>query len=555
MNRQIALCIRMIVTTALVVLSACAPGSVEVPPLPSAEGSLPAAATPTGAPIASLPTPTPQTSGGTCQFNSNGDLISGWYWLRDAAYAAYGEWHCNGLAADRDVAVSLQTLVTDTASGGAGYSSPVKLTYTNPTRDASESVQIYLQNPLPEQTATNGRGVGYQTTGYLIIPRSYVGDGGALYIRIERFKPNTPHVAVNAQTVSFDPPQPAALFRPSDTDEISGWHWLRDIAYAASGEWVFDGLQPDAPCILTLNVLVTHQANGGSGYSSPVEITLVDPANGASQSLSHVQVQNLLFTQDPANSRGYGYQTYGSIALDTAYVSADGQLIVRVKRLPGAEHHLAVNQNTLGIIQPDASEPPLTIDSPTPPMATGFEVIAQPPQGKNLFVEVWSRVDGTGNLPMLAIDFPMYRFDPKAGTLAPFGGGPGFTLTSSDWGFIGHGESRTGAAGTGAASNLSAISTLPCSIDVALYTGELDASSQMPEPARRKATVMLRAVTADGTLLAAVDGEQVTLAPGQSWSHQVEVEATSGEYNGRYIITSTFTNYGWQDRNLIVRSE
>jgi hypothetical protein len=424
------------------------------------------------------------------------------------------------------------------------------VTYTNPTDNSSQTIQVYLQNPLPEHSPADSHGVGYPTTGYLVIPRSYLGAGGTLRIRLERFSPNLYHVAVNVNTVNFQRPQMANEFTAPKGSAISGWCWLRDSAHSAYGQWTFKGLIANAASSLILNTLVTNGVNGGSGYSLPMEITLINPTNQSHKTMSYVQAQNLLFTQDPANSKGYGYQTYGSIALDPGYIDATGNLIVRVARPAAEKYHLAVNQNSVGVIQQGAANTSVTPIPATTPIA-GFENISQPPTGKYLFIQYWNKVAGTGTLPALAIDFPDYRFDPQAGTLSPFVPGRSITLASTAWGFIGHGMSRSGAAGTGAVSSLSTIDQLAYSIDVAKYTGAIDLQAGPDMEETKPIELKVLAVADDGSILIEIDNQTITLAVGESRTQTVEADVNEGPYTGHLSMTSTLTNYGWQDRSQI----
>jgi hypothetical protein len=67
----------------------------------------------------------------------------------------------------------------------------------------------------------------------------------------------------------------------------------------------------------------------------------------------------------------------------------------------------------------------------------------------------------------------------------------------------------------------------------------------------RSAPVTLVAVAADGTLVADIDGERVVLAPGGRWSRLVTADLVNEQFDGRYLITSSVTNYGWHDRAQI----
>jgi hypothetical protein len=171
----------------------------------------------------------------------------------------------------------------------------------------------------------------------------------------------------------------------------------------------------------------------------------------------------------------------------------------------------------------------------------------RPPPGEYLFVETWTAVSGTGKLPRLCIDFPGYTFDPSSGALAPSFASRLPPLLPSAWGFSGSGHSRTGAAGCGAASDLAPIASLPYSTTVAIGTGTAGEYGEQ----LRWAEVTLIAITADGQLTATIDGETVTLDPGQRWSKVVGAALKNDMFDGHYEITSSVTNYGWNDRAWI----
>lgn len=180
--------------------------------------------------------------------------------------------------------------------------------------------------------------------------------------------------------------------------------------------------------------------------------------------------------------------------------------------------------------------------APTPPSVT------QPPMGKYLFVELWTHVDGSGKLPALAVDFPEYEFDPTTGDLTPLPPNEqGWRLSSNDWGFNGRGTSRSGAAGAGAASSLYAIHSLP-------FTTTLFVGAETPDgpyERLRDVTVVLRSITPGGTLTLEIDGVRELLSPGQSWSRIMTQRVSNSTFDGQYRITSSITNYGWNDRSRI----
>ena len=164
----------------------------EAPPSTAqATGEAGATAEPTSASTEeAAPPPTPTgVTGGTpaapaCRFlASGGDPIAGWYWLRDSAYRDEGVWECTGLPVDAPLPITLTALVTNRASGGSGYSAPVRVTVTDPAGGPEWAAQVYLQNPEPIQNPQNSHGAGYPTTGYFVLPASYLGPGGTLQLR------------------------------------------------------------------------------------------------------------------------------------------------------------------------------------------------------------------------------------------------------------------------------------------------------------------------------------------------------------------------------------
>jgi hypothetical protein len=484
---------------------------------------------------------------GPCAFSATGKYSAGWYWLRDVTYTSSGQWNCFGLPTDRDLTISLAALVTNKADGGSGYSSPVKITYINPSSNLAQTVQIYLQNSLPEQSPVNSQGAGYPTTGYFVIPKDYIDTKGRLFVQLERFKPNSFHVAVNVKSLAFDRPRLADLFLPSKGVLIANWYWLSDTAHQAYGQWNFRGLDPAEPAMLVFALQVTNRSNGGSGFSTPIEVTLINPANNSQKTLRHVIAQNLLFSQSRSGSNGIGYQTYGSIELDNSSIDSLGNLTVRVARLQDAANYMAVAHNSVAIIQPE-----VTHDFATPsPSATLTSSLDGLPGGKYMFIQYWNSVTGTGTLPALAIDFPDYRFDQKTGTLSAFNPNQSIKLASTALGLIGHGTSRSGDAGTGAVSSLDTINHLPYSMDVLMFTGTINLKAGPNMEETKPVGLKILTVAEDGTISIRLGDKNIMLAPGQSWTQTVEADVHEGKYQGRLSLTSILTNYGWQDRSKI----
>jgi hypothetical protein len=61
------------------------------------------------------------TSRTAAQFSSDGDLISGWYWLRDPSFNQVAEWVFEGIPqGTEDLVLDLEVLATSRADGPGG---------------------------------------------------------------------------------------------------------------------------------------------------------------------------------------------------------------------------------------------------------------------------------------------------------------------------------------------------------------------------------------------------------------------------------------------------
>ena len=133
-------------TLAALGLAACGGTKPEAPtPVP-----LPSSATPTLAPSPSpSATPLPATS-----FASDGELISGWYWLRDSLHKQSALWSFQMLpSAPGDIVLHIQVLATDRTDGPRGIEAQFYLAWATPAA-AAEGARRQMQRlavlPAPE---------------------------------------------------------------------------------------------------------------------------------------------------------------------------------------------------------------------------------------------------------------------------------------------------------------------------------------------------------------------------------------------------------------------
>ena len=150
----------------------------------------------------------------------------------------------------------------------------------------------------------------------------------------------------------------ATAFNANNANPIAGWYWLRDPAFQASFGWRFPinpGLLSASEAWLNLYALVTNSANGGPGYETTVQLTVVirNVQGGvASQFVQQVHLVNPFRPKSPLNSNGKGYQAYGLLPLRLSGLPVGGSIEVVATRLPTSydgiyQPHVAFNPDAL----------------------------------------------------------------------------------------------------------------------------------------------------------------------------------------------------------------
>lgn len=174
--------------------------TVTVPTSPPATTQAPAtSATPAPSPSASTLTAT--------SFAASGDLVSGWYWLRDDAHVNDVTWTFTPLPATGDLVFALEVLATDAVDGARGQGARLHFAWGATAGDWTGRLPVTLPN-----VSTLDDPVGYTCRGTVTVPRATVGDATALTVRIGRndvrgeLEPVDMHVAVNAASVKLRVP-------------------------------------------------------------------------------------------------------------------------------------------------------------------------------------------------------------------------------------------------------------------------------------------------------------------------------------------------------------
>lgn len=141
---------------------------------------------------------------------------------------------------------------------------------------------------------------------------------------------------VNVVSVNND-----ADFQVSPGNYHSGWTWLTQSGESAA--WTFYNLPTNRKLYIYLVPLVTRPSGngGGSGYSTDVKLTY-ETRIGSINATVALKNTHPEF-QMPADTLGWGYQTFGYLMIPADKIPLDGQLTVTLTKFPNSEH-VAVNK-------------------------------------------------------------------------------------------------------------------------------------------------------------------------------------------------------------------
>ena len=137
------------------------------------------------------------------KFYSNGNLIQGWYWLRDSALKQYAEWTFENIpSGNTDLTQDITALATNQADGGRGFPAKFKLIYGFPGSGSMGGVFQTMEVTLPN-TSPRSDPVGYTCRGLIMLPRSFIAGASTFFFRVERISPNDNHVAFNSESITL----------------------------------------------------------------------------------------------------------------------------------------------------------------------------------------------------------------------------------------------------------------------------------------------------------------------------------------------------------------
>jgi hypothetical protein len=272
---------------------------------------------------------------GATEFSSTGDLITGWYWIRDYSLQHYAEWTFEGIpAGTEDLTLEISALATDRVNGEGGFPAEFLLSYgvlgSESIENLLETQIITLPNVSPPDDP-----IGYTCRGEVTIPRAALHGGSTLFLRAVRTLPDASHVAFNRESIIILVPleeAPALEFeavRPSDFvstgDSILETIWCRRPGHSL--EWTWGPLNEEGGAIVeaavNFNLLVTNTFDGGSGFSSSVPITIFNLDNEVVE-LGILELTNTFRPKFSGDTGGIGYATSGTHDLKNSDLILNG---------------------------------------------------------------------------------------------------------------------------------------------------------------------------------------------------------------------------------------
>jgi len=157
-------------------------------------------------------------------FNTNGDLIKGWYWLRDNSLQNYAQWTFENIpSGNNDLTLDITALATDRQNGRRGFPAEFLLIYEVPGGNVFVTQKVTLPN-----VSSPSDSVGYTCQGQVTIPRLILQGASVLFVRAERISLNTNHVAFKKGSIEIIDTTGEEIFPPYQETQFNQGNQLPD---------------------------------------------------------------------------------------------------------------------------------------------------------------------------------------------------------------------------------------------------------------------------------------------------------------------------------------
>ena len=275
-------------------------------------------------------------------FNTNGDLINGWYWLRDNPLQHYAQWTFENIpSGDNDLILDITALATDRQNGGRGFPAEFLLIYEVPGGNVFVAQKVTLPN-----ISSPSDSVGYTCQGQVTIPRLVLQGASVLFVRAERISSNTNHVAFKKGSIEiaeitgeeiFPPYQENQFYQGSqlpDTNNQNEAFLIQPGIYHGSLGGQITGSQIDKEDwyslnlqegqIISLQLFMPPEAN--------FKLYLYRPGSTSSRAVSPTSQGNMTTLQDTADVSGIW-----GIKVTRSSGEGDYQLSINISGYPSGQ--------------------------------------------------------------------------------------------------------------------------------------------------------------------------------------------------------------------------
>jgi hypothetical protein len=265
-------------------------------------------------------------------FRSNGDLIDGWYWLRDQAFQQYAKWTFEGIPSEtNDLTVEITARATGRSGGAAADEVRFRLVYGCPGSGETEGLFEFQVVTLSADTAGGVAVPMY--SGKITVSCAGFAAGSTFMFRAERESPGDDYTAFSAGSVVLSLPgvqSPDPLLETADADDfgatgdlIDGAFWCRKVGQFLQWQWAphqASGAVLNAA--VDFSLLVTTSSGAASGLSAIADVTVLN-GDGLVAEVGTVHLVNTFRPLFAGDSGGVGWMTTG------AYKLKDPSLIER----------------------------------------------------------------------------------------------------------------------------------------------------------------------------------------------------------------------------------
>ena len=158
-------------------------------------------------------------------FQSNGDLIEGWYWLRDSALQNYAEWTFDNIPlGPEEITVQINALATDRPSGGGGFDAKFLLYYSRRGEGDIPLTYIPPQTVTLENVSSPEDPLGYSCQGQVTIPASTIPAASRISLKIKRDSAQDNHIAFKEESIVLltDATHPPYVDPSANDDDFQG---------------------------------------------------------------------------------------------------------------------------------------------------------------------------------------------------------------------------------------------------------------------------------------------------------------------------------------------